>query len=116
MRRTRAKHCQAVFAGWIVATFSSIACAQIATLDKGHQLLVNSGLQIWGCDTGASPFAYSGVTGANMDAAMWSFEQAKAGSLSAGQRWGKWVQPDPSNPSYTAPGTSLTATESAHYA
>jgi autotransporter-associated beta strand protein len=108
--------CHAGFAAGILLILVPVASGQLASLDKGHQLLVNSGLQIWGCDTGASPFAYSGVTGANMDAAMWSFEQAKAGSLSAGQRWGKWVQPDPSNPSYTAPGTSLTATESAHYA
>lgn len=86
------------------------AQAQIATLDKGHQLLVNSGLQIWGCDTGASSFNYSNLTGANMNAVMWSHGQSKPQVLAAGQKWGKWVD-------YLGnPATALNGTEQAHYA
>src|SRR5437588_2131512 len=110
------KLCRTIFAVALVAVAAPCACAQIAALDKGHQLLVNSGLQIWGCDTGASPFNYSGLTGANMNGVMWSFEQSKANLLSTGQKWGKWVQPDPSQSNYTAPASSLTSTENAHYA
>ena len=69
----------AALAGAVLAVSSSAVRAQIVSLDKGHQLLLNTGLQIWGCDTGASPFNYSGLTGANFNGVMWSFGQAKAG-------------------------------------
>ena len=39
-----------------------------------------------------------------------------AGQLTTGQKWGKWIQPDPSQGNYTPPATSLDGTESAHYA
>jgi autotransporter-associated beta strand protein len=86
------------------------AHAQVATIGKGHQILVNNGLQIWGCDTGASSFTYSSLTNANMNGVMWSFGTANAGALSAGQKWGKWVDAN------GTPATALTATENAHYA
>jgi len=88
-----------------------VAClSQITTLDKGHQLLVNSGLQIWGCDTGASSFTYSNLSGANINAVMWSHGQSKAQLLAAGQKWGKWVD-------YLGnPATALNSTEQARYA
>src|SRR5436309_3034607 len=100
-RRTRGI-LSAAFAGGVVASAAvSTVRAQIASLDKGHNLLVNSGLQIWGCDTGAAPFVYSGLSGANMNGVMWSFGQSKAGQLTTGQKWGKWIQPDPSQGNYT---------------
>src|SRR5205823_6577423 len=51
-----------------------------------------------------------------MNGVMWSFGQSKAGQLTTGQKWGKWIQPDPSQGNYTPPATSLDGTESAHYA
>lgn len=101
---------------WGCLAFPANVRGQLASLDKGHQLLVNSGLQIWGCDTGASPFNYSGLTGADMNGVMWSFSESQPGLLTTGQKWGKWVQPDSSQPNYTSPASSLNATESAHYA
>src|SRR3954464_13352985 len=108
--------CHAGFAIGLVLIPAPAASGQLASLDKGHQLLVNSGLQIWGLDTGGSPFNYSGLTGMNMNAVNWSFGQANAGSLSTGQKWGKWIQPDPGQSDYASPASSLNATESAHYA
>ncbi len=118
IRHLVSKLSRAVFAVGVVAAIAPIACAQIASLDKGHQLLVNSGLQIWGLNTDSFQytFNYNNFTGANMDAVMWSYLQANAGVLSTGQKWGKWVQPDSSQSNYTSPATSLNSTENAHYA
>jgi autotransporter-associated beta strand protein len=101
----------------LLASFALDARAQLTTLDKGHQLLVNSGLQIWGLNTDSFQynFNYNNFTAANMNAVMWSFGQSNAGVLSAGQKWGKWVQPDPSQSNYTSPANSLNGTETAHY-
>src|SRR6185503_5249885 len=94
----------AALAGAVLAVSSSAVRAQIVSLDKGHQLLLNTGLQIWGCDTGASPFNYSGLTGANFNGVMWSYGQSgKVSLLSNGQKWGKWIQPNPSQENYTPP-------------
>ena len=67
--------------------------AQIATLDKGHSLLVADGLQIWGLNTDAFQynFNYNNLAAANMNAVMWSYNQSNPGVLSAGQKWGKWT-------------------------
>ena len=118
IKQIAAKLCLAVLAVGAVVAIGLPARAQIASLDKGHQLLVNSGLQIWGLNTDSFQynFNYNNFTAANMNGVMWSFEQANAGVLSAGQKWGKWVQPDPTQSNYTAPSNSLTATENAHYA
>jgi len=96
----------------LVALISPTTFGQIATLDKGHQLLVNSGLQIWGLNTDSQQytFNYSNFTGVNMNAVMWSFNQSNPGVLSAGQKWGKWVD------HLGNPATALNATELAHYA
>lgn len=85
---------------------------QIATLDKGHQLLENSGLQIWGLNTDSFQYSfnYNNLTAANMNAVMWSHGQSNPGVLSAGQKWGKWVD------HLGNPATALNATETAHYA
>src|SRR3979409_651459 len=97
MRRNRAKLCHIVcFAAGIAATITQIACAQIAALDKGHQLLVNNGLQIWGLDQGASAFNYNNLSNANFNGRIWRWNvdnapHAKPTSLSSGQKWGKWV-------------------------
>ena len=58
-------------AGAVVAAMSSSARAQIASLDKGHQLLVTSGLQMWGLNTDSFNynFDYNNLTGANLNAA-----------------------------------------------
>jgi autotransporter-associated beta strand protein len=112
MRRTLTKLCHAVLAAGAAFTITPIAHAQIATLDKGHQLLVNSGLQIWGLNTDSSqyPFNYNNLTSANMNAVVWSLGQSNPGVLSAGQKWGKWVD-------YLGnPASALDSTENAHYA
>lgn len=109
MRRIPVTLFRALFAAGIVAVMAPLAGAQITTLDKGHQLLVNSGLQIWGCDTGASSFTYGNLTNANFNAVMWSHGQAKANLLSTGQKWGKWVD------YLGSPATALNSTENAHY-
>src|SRR4051794_33326719 len=99
-----------------VFTSSQTASAQITTLDKGHSLLLSSGLQIWGLNTDSFQytFNYNNFTAANMNAVMWSYGQSNPGALSNGQKWGKWVMPDPANPSYTSPANSLNSTENAH--
>jgi hypothetical protein len=116
MRRSTAKICSAAAAAITVA-LAPAALGQIATLDKGHNLLVNSGLQIWGLNTDSFgyTFNYNNFTAANMNAVMWSYGQSNAGVLTTGQKWGKWIQPNPSDPSYTSPANSLNATENAHY-
>lgn len=97
-------------AGILVAANAPMACAQIATLDKGHQILVNNGLQIWGLDQGASGFNYNNLANANFNGVMWSFgldpsPHPKLSSLSTGQKWGKWMDPNGS------PATALDAIE-----
>ncbi|MEX0612224.1 MAG: autotransporter-associated beta strand repeat-containing protein, partial [Pirellulales bacterium] len=121
MRRIKARLCPAVFAAGIAAgvvfAITPIACAQVATLGKGHQLLVNNGLQIWGLQTDKTyPLSYSELTAANMNAVVFSYEQSNPGVLSPGQKWGKWVVADPTHPLYTSPATSLDSTEAAHFA
>ena len=82
------------------------AQAQVATLGKGYQYFLNNGLQIWGLDQGASTFDYNGLTGANFNGVMWSYGQDyKAANLTAGQKWGKWVDASGS------PATALDATQ-----
>jgi autotransporter-associated beta strand protein len=99
-----------------VTTGARSASAQITTIDKGHNLLLNSGLQIWGLNTDSFQytFNYNNLTAANMDAVQWSYGQSNPGALTTGQRWGKWVQPDPGQSNYTSPANSLNSTEIAH--
>ena len=83
-------------AGAVLAGVSSLR-AQIATLDKGHSLLVADGLQIWGADTDTSySFNYNTMAGANLNGVMWGFPAAgltNVAALSTGQKWGKWTDP-----------------------
>src|SRR3954463_5083116 len=97
----------AIAAGAVVASsIATPAQAQVATLGKGYQYFLNNGLQIWGLDQGASNFNYNGLTGANFNGVMWSYGQDyKAAQLTAGQKWGKWV--DASG----TPATALDATQ-----
>lgn len=114
----RGKHCRQgrnrvrsiALAGAVMAGMTS-AQAQIATLDKGHQLLLNGGLQIWGLNTDSFQytFNYNNLTAANMNAVMYSHGQSNTGALSPGQKWGKWVD------YHGNPSTALDATEMAHY-
>jgi autotransporter-associated beta strand protein len=92
------------------------ASAQITSLDKGHNLLLNSGLQIWGLNTDSFQytFNYNNLAAMNMNAVQWSYGQSNPGVLTTGQRWGKWVQPDPGQSNYTSPANSLNSTEDAH--
>src|SRR4051812_30529731 len=99
----------------IVALLTPIAHAQIATLDKGHQIIVNNGLQILGLDTDQAdyPIDYNELSAAHMTGAMWAYGQTVP-TLSAGQTWGKWISPNPSDGSYVSPATALNANEAAH--
>jgi autotransporter-associated beta strand protein len=96
----------AVAGAALAAAWPMGALAQVATLGKGQAYFVNNGLQIWGLDQGASTFNYNNLAGANFNGVMWSYGQAgKVSQLTAGQRWGKWVNSDGS------PATALDATE-----
>ncbi|HEX3600077.1 MAG TPA: autotransporter-associated beta strand repeat-containing protein [Lacipirellulaceae bacterium] len=76
----------------LLAALSTPAHAQIATLDKGHQIFVNNGLQIWGLDTSDDySLDYNELQAGNMTAVMWTTGQAQPGNLSAGQKWGTWA-------------------------
>jgi autotransporter-associated beta strand protein len=119
-RRPRRKLALAASAAVSIAavmTGAPSAWAQLTTIDKGHNLLLNSGLQIWGLNTDSFQynFNYNNFAAMNMNAVMWSYGQSNAGVLSAGQKWGKWIQPDPGQPNYTSPANSLNGTENAHY-
>src|SRR6476659_5331904 len=86
---------------------AATAQAQIATLDKGHSFFVNNGLQIWGLDQGSPAFNYNGLANANFTGVVWSYGQAgKVSQLTAGQKWGKWVNSD-SNPATVLDATEL---------
>ena len=109
MKSTLAILVRATLAASFAAAIVPAACAQLATLDKGHQLLVNNGLQIWGVVTDKTyPLHYGEVTAANMNAVMWSFGQSDPGVLLAGQKWGLWVD------SHSNPATVLNVAELAH--
>src|SRR4051794_17878995 len=91
--RSKALNTRAAIA---VAALSANARAQVATLDKGHSILVNNGLQIWGLDTGASSFDYGALSNANFNGVVWSWgvdnaPHPKLQTLTAGQKWAKWV-------------------------
>ena len=59
--------------------------------------------------------AYFSPIAMNMNAVMWSYGQSNPGVLTTGQKWGKWIQPDPGQSNYTSPANSLNGTENAHY-
>src|ERR1051326_636075 len=99
-------------AGAVLAGVSSAARGQIASLDNGHRILVNNGLQIWGVDTDTSyGFDYNTMAAANMNAVMWGFPAAGGTDmtkLSTGNKWAKWTDYNGS------PSTALTASEQTH--
>ncbi|HEY2759778.1 MAG TPA: hypothetical protein VGI75_03525, partial [Pirellulales bacterium] len=99
----------------LMVALGAAAKAQIATLDKGHQIIVNNGIQILGLDTDQAdyPIDYNEVNAAHMTGAMWAYGQTVP-TLSAGQTWGKWISPNPSDGSYVSPATALNANEAAH--
>src|SRR3954451_16230510 len=84
---------RAVLVAGLLAGLAPQGHAQIASLDKGHQLLVNQGLQIWGLNTDSFQYSfnYNNFTAANMNAVMWSYGQSNTPALSAGQKWGRWA-------------------------
>ncbi len=93
----------------ICAVLAPIAHAQIATLDKGHQIFVNNGLQIWGLDTSDDySLNYNELQAGNMTAVMWTTGQAQPGNLTTGQKWGTWADDK------LAPSTLLNADGVAH--
>lgn len=115
MRQISAKLCHAFCAVGIAAAVAPIACAQVATLGKGHQLLVSNGLQIWGLDQGAVGFNYNNLANANFNGVIWSWgvdpsPHPKLSSLSTGQKWGKWTDPNGS------PAVALDAFETSRMA
>jgi autotransporter-associated beta strand protein len=114
IKRIAANFCLAALAVCALIAFGSPVRAQIATLDKGHQLIVNNGLQIWGFNSDTQyPVDYNELSAGNMTAVMYGFS-TDTGSLSAGQKWGKWVDPNPNSGTYTSPANSLSPTESTH--
>src|SRR5687767_11216562 len=78
----------------------SPARAQVAALGKGHNILVNNGLQIWGLDTGASAFNHSNLANANFTGVVWSWgvssklTGAQNQFVPSGSKWGKWTDPN----------------------
>src|SRR3954463_13954239 len=80
-----------LFAAAVLAGASS-ARAQIATLDKGHSIFLNNGLQIWGFDSATRyGFDYNTLAAGNMNAVVWGNGGTDMSTLSAGQKWGKWT-------------------------
>jgi autotransporter-associated beta strand protein len=115
MKPARLKLLPAAVAAVVFAVAAPISLAQVATLGKGHQLLINNGLQIWGLDQGASGFNYNNLANANFNGVLWSWgvdppPHAKLTSLSPGQKWGKWTDPNGS------PASALDATETSRIA
>src|SRR4051812_16623066 len=81
---------RAVLVAGLLAVLAPQGHAQIATLDKGHQLLVNQGLQIWGLQSDIQyTLDYSELTAANMNGVIFAHQASNTGALSAGQKWGK---------------------------
>jgi autotransporter-associated beta strand protein len=126
MRRTLATFRYAVLAAGLITALAPSARAQLATLDKGHQILVNNGLQIWGSATDIVNYDvnYAALEGANMNGVMWGFPAngytvANGGTemnlLSAGDKWAKWT-PWEYNGTTVTPQTALTAAENARKA
>src|SRR5437762_10696585 len=106
-RRHRRRHSRRAsssfaIAAAMLAAASSAARAQIATLDKGHSLLVTKGLQIWGLDSDSTyQVNYANFTAANMSSLFWG--NTPSIFPTAGMKWGKWVD-------YTgSPATALNA-------
>jgi autotransporter-associated beta strand protein len=111
----------AVAASVLFAAVPPVANAQLATLDKGHQLLVNNGLQIWGVATDTSyGLNYASLENANMNGVMWGFPAVGGTDMNAlgpGDKWGKWTDwqynSNPANGPIVTPQTALTAAENA---
>jgi autotransporter-associated beta strand protein len=93
------------------------AQGQIATLDKGHSILVNNGLQIWGVNTNTgAAFDYNTMAGANMNGVIWGFPavgMSDVSTLAPGQKWGRWTDWQYDGTTVT-PQNALTAAENAH--
>src|SRR4051812_32717982 len=69
------------------------AHAQIASLDKGHQILRNRGLQIGGLvDQTYRPFHLGTLQGGNFTLPLWGYS-ADVAQLGAapGAPWGRWI-------------------------
>src|SRR5438477_10887848 len=101
----------------VLAAASSAARAQIAALDKGHNLLVTNGLQIWGADSNTNDtFDYPTMAAANINGVFWGFP-AQGGSdmskLAPGNKWGKWTDWR-YNPGVVDANHALTGTEPDH--
>jgi autotransporter-associated beta strand protein len=118
-RYRRRRRLTSAAAGLLVAAAGgSAAHAQIATLDKGHNILVNNGLQIWGTNTNALPgngFSYSTMEGANMNGVMWGFPAQGTSDVNAvpvGKKWGRWTDYRYDGTTVT-PQNALTAAENA---
>ena len=109
-RRGRRARSIAIAGALLAASAPSAVHAQVTTLGKGHTLLVNNGLQMWGLNTDSFQynFSYNNFANANLNAVMWSFGQSNPGVLSNGQKWGRWIDPA------VAPGAVLNAVEMSH--
>jgi autotransporter-associated beta strand protein len=123
MTSTYSRNFKFFLAAAAFAALAPRAEAQIATLDKGHQILVNNGLQIWGAATDILNYDvnYASLQNANMNGVIWGFPAngttpANGGTdiqaLSPGNKWGKWTDWQYNGTTIT-PQTALTAAENA---
>ena len=86
------KICRLIAALALSFLVPEFALAQIPTLDKGHRILVNNGLQIFGLHTDqAYSLNYNELSAGNMTGVMWSYGAYNPNSLAAGQKWGIWA-------------------------
>lgn len=105
-----------VLAGAVLGTVASVR-GQIATLDKGHRIFLENGLQIWGAVTDSRyGFSESNLQGANLTSSMWGFPAYGGTDLSTlgpDDFWGKWTDWHYNGTTIT-PQTALTADEQQH--
>ena len=115
-RRRRNYRVQSIALAGAVLAGSAGVRAQIATLDKGHNVLLDNGLQVWGLDTdNRYPFDYSVARGANLTGVVFANTPTLTDALSPGDKWGKWTDYRYDGSTVT-PLTALTAGELAHKA
>jgi autotransporter-associated beta strand protein len=104
------KRCLIALAGAVAGVASGVR-GQIATLDKGHSLLLNSGLQVLGVYSDSSyGIDYNVVNGANLTGPMFFADPGPSQVLSTGHEWNVLV------PYNSDPATVLTSYEASHQA
>jgi autotransporter-associated beta strand protein len=128
MHTTKLRVLRAILTAALIWGFAHSVCAQVPTLDKGHRIIVQNGLQIWGVSSDILNYDvnYSVLEGANMNGVMWGFPAngynvSNGGTethlLSPGDKWAKWTpweyNTNPANGAIVTPQNTLTAAENA---